>query len=72
MDTKKAVSRRLTKLKKENKPVNLTSVTTTNKKCSDDRQLRQTFKQLRVSRPLTYNEHLDNDVNSMPSTKFAR
>ncbi|CAF1122611.1 unnamed protein product [Adineta steineri] len=72
MDTKKAVSRRLTKLKKENKPVNLTSVTTTNKKSSDDRQLRQTFKQLRVSRPLTYNEHLDNDVNSMPSTKFAR
>jgi len=64
MDIKKIVSRRLTKSKKENKVL-----PTSNKKTSDDRQSRQTSKQVRMSRPLTYNEHLD---TPMESTTFVR
>ncbi|UJR36292.1 hypothetical protein I4U23_029021 [Adineta vaga] len=69
VDTRKIVSRRLTKSKKENKPINLIS---SNKKPCDDRQFRQTFKQLRVSRPLTYNENLDNDLRPLTSTIVVR
>ncbi|CAF3812551.1 unnamed protein product, partial [Rotaria magnacalcarata] len=43
-----------------------------NKKFSDDRPPRPSFKQLRISRPLTYNEHLDTDPHSMASATFAR
>ncbi|CAF0815313.1 unnamed protein product [Rotaria sp. Silwood1] len=72
MDTKKIVARRLTKSKKENKNVALPSSITSNKKTYDDRQLRPTFKQLRISRPLTYNEHLDTDAHPMASATFVR
>ncbi|CAF0973463.1 unnamed protein product [Rotaria sordida] len=72
MDTRKIVARRLTKSKKENKYVGLPSSITSNKKTCDDRQLRPTFKQLRMSRPLTYNEYLDTDVHPMAATTFVR
>ncbi|CAF2525656.1 unnamed protein product [Rotaria sp. Silwood2] len=72
MDTRKIVARRLTKSKKENKYVALPSSITSNKKTCDDRQLRPTFKQLRISRPLTYNEPLDTDVHPMVSATFVR
>ena len=90
METKKVVARRLTKSKKENKvrsliiaqmlhsflqPVGLPSSSASAKKPCDDRQVRQTFKQVvsvRVSRPLTYNEHFNTDTRPGSSATFVR
>ncbi|CAF3651509.1 unnamed protein product [Rotaria socialis] len=72
MDTRKIIARRLTKSKKENKYAALPSSMAPNKKFSDDRPLRPSFKQLRISRPLTYNEHLDTDPHPMASATFVR